>query len=115
MLCADCVLNEGLIRVRDGLAVEVKPDRLVVKRGNDEVEALPGEVRHLVNALVEGAERLGGEPDKARCCSVALGLVGLPVCGWPTDTPIQVRSSDRMGTPRVPQKGNKWVRPPGSS
>lgn len=58
VLCADCALSEGLIRVRDDLAVEVKRDRLVVKRGHAEVEVFPHEVRHLVSALAEAAGRL---------------------------------------------------------
>ena len=58
VLCADCALSEGVIRVRDDLAVEVRHDRLVIKRGKASVEVLPGEIRHLVNALVEAATRL---------------------------------------------------------
>jgi hypothetical protein len=50
--------SRGVIRVREDLAVEVKRDRLVVQRGEAEVEVLPGEIRHLVNALAEGAARL---------------------------------------------------------
>ena len=52
VLCADCALVEGVIRVRDDLAVEVKRDRLMVQRGKAQVEVFPGEIRHLVNALV---------------------------------------------------------------
>jgi hypothetical protein len=33
VLCADCALDEGSIRVREDLAVEVKRDRLLVQRG----------------------------------------------------------------------------------
>jgi hypothetical protein len=40
------------------LVVEVKRDRLVIQRGKAEVEVLPGEIRHLVNALAEAAVRL---------------------------------------------------------
>ena len=58
VLCADCALVEGVIRVRENLAVEVKRDRLVVRRGKAEVEVFPGEIRHLVNALAEAAARL---------------------------------------------------------
>ena len=54
----DCALSEGVIRVRDDLAVEVKRDRLWIQRGKAELEVLPGESRHLVNALVEAATRL---------------------------------------------------------
>jgi hypothetical protein len=42
VLCADCALDEGVIRVRDDLAVEVKRDRLLVRRGEAGVEVLPG-------------------------------------------------------------------------
>jgi hypothetical protein len=58
VLCADCALDEKVIRVRDDLAIEVKRDRLVVRRGKAEVEVFPGEIRHLVNALAEAAGRL---------------------------------------------------------
>jgi len=58
VLCTDCALSEGVIRVRDDLAVEVKRDRLLIGRGNSEVEVFAGEVRHLVDALVEGAARM---------------------------------------------------------
>jgi hypothetical protein len=37
------------------LAVEVKRDRLLIQRGKAEVQVFPGEIRHLVNALAEGA------------------------------------------------------------
>ena len=47
--------------MREDLAVKVKRDRLVVRRGQAVVEVLPGEVRHLVNALAEGAGRLVGQ------------------------------------------------------
>jgi hypothetical protein len=57
VLCADCALDEGVIRVREDLAVEVRRDRLLVQRGKAEVEVFAGEIRHLVNALVEGAAR----------------------------------------------------------
>jgi hypothetical protein len=58
VLCADCALDEGVIRVREDLALEVKRDRLVVRRGQAKVEVLPGEVRHLLNALAEAAGSL---------------------------------------------------------
>ena len=51
VLCEDCALSEGVIRVREDLAVEVKRDRLLIQRGKAEVEVFPGEIRHLVNAL----------------------------------------------------------------
>lgn len=43
--------------VRDALAVEVKRDRLLVRRGHGEVEVYPREARHLVNTLVKGVVR----------------------------------------------------------
>ena len=45
--------SREVIRVREDLAVEVKCDRLVVRRGQAVVEVFPGEIRHLVNALAE--------------------------------------------------------------
>jgi hypothetical protein len=33
VLCADCALDEGVIRVREDLAIEVKHDRLLVRHG----------------------------------------------------------------------------------
>jgi hypothetical protein len=48
----------GVIRVREDLAVEAKRDRLVVRRGEMQVEVFPGEIRHLVNALVEAAGKV---------------------------------------------------------
>ncbi|HSR29056.1 MAG TPA: hypothetical protein VLY63_00725 [Anaerolineae bacterium] len=44
--------------MREDLAVEVKRDRLLVRRGRVEMEVLPGEIRHLVNALAEATGRL---------------------------------------------------------
>ena len=61
VLCVDCALSEGLIRVREDLAVEVRRDRLLIQRGKTEVEVLSGEIRHLVNALVEATARLGDQ------------------------------------------------------
>jgi hypothetical protein len=58
VLCADCALDESVIRVREDLAVEVKSDRLLVRRGEAEVEVFPGEIRYVVNALAEAAVRL---------------------------------------------------------
>ena len=60
VLCADCALVDEIIRVRDDLAVEVKRDRLLVRRGETEVEVFPGEIRHLVNALADVATRRDG-------------------------------------------------------
>jgi hypothetical protein len=58
VLCPDCVKDADAIRLSGGLTVEVGHDRLLVRRGSDVVEVLAGEVRHLVDALVEGAVRL---------------------------------------------------------
>ena len=58
VLCRDCALTEGVIRVREDLAVEAKRDRLLIQRGKAEVDVFPGEIRHLVNALAEATERL---------------------------------------------------------
>ena len=58
MLCEDCALVEGVIRVRGDLAVEIKPHRLLTQRGEVEVEVFPGEMRHLVDALVEAGVRM---------------------------------------------------------
>ena len=33
VLCADCALSEGVIWVREDLAVKVKRDRLLIRRG----------------------------------------------------------------------------------
>ena len=56
--CEDCALSEGVVRVREDLAVKVKRDWLLVQRGKAEVEIFLGEIRHLVNTLAEGAARL---------------------------------------------------------
>jgi hypothetical protein len=53
VLCEDCALSEGVIRVREDLAVEVKSDRLLVRRGEAAVEVFPGDIRRLVNALAK--------------------------------------------------------------
>ena len=50
VLCADCALSEEVIRARENLAVEVKRDRLLVRRGDAGVEVFPGAIRHLVSA-----------------------------------------------------------------
>jgi 3-deoxy-D-arabino-heptulosonate 7-phosphate (DAHP) synthase class II len=57
-LCEACALSEGVIRVRDDLAVEAKRDRLLVQRGDVEAEVFAGEIRHLVAALVDAAAEL---------------------------------------------------------
>ena len=47
------------IRVADDLVVN-REGRLVVRRGSASVTLLPSEVRHSVDALVEGAAKLVG-------------------------------------------------------
>ncbi len=58
VLCEDCALDEKVIRVREDLAVEVKRDRLLLRRGEAEVDVFRDEIRHLVNALAEAAGRV---------------------------------------------------------
>jgi hypothetical protein len=58
VLCPDCIRTSDSIRLAGGLSVEVGHDRLLVRRGSDVIEVLAGEVRHLVDALVEGAAGL---------------------------------------------------------
>jgi hypothetical protein len=58
VVCADCALSEGVIRVRDDLAVEVKRDRLLVRRGRAEVDVFPGGIRHPLSALAKATGRL---------------------------------------------------------
>lgn len=61
VLCEDCALTDDIVRVREDLVIGVKRDRLLIQRGEAEVEVFPGEIRHLVNALVEAAVRLVGQ------------------------------------------------------
>jgi hypothetical protein len=61
--CEDCALSQGVIRVREDLAVEVKRDRLLIQRGKAEVEVFSGEIRHLVSALAEAAVRLADQEE----------------------------------------------------
>jgi hypothetical protein len=65
VLCTDCALDEGVVRVRDDLAVEVKRDRLVIQRGKGEVEVFP--IRYLVNALAEALGRWYAQPVHSAC------------------------------------------------
>jgi len=58
VLCADCALSEDVIPVRDDLPVEAKRDRLLVQRGNVEVEVFAGEIRHRVAAVADAAAEL---------------------------------------------------------
>jgi hypothetical protein len=60
VLCEDCALSQDVIRVREDLAFEAKQDRVVIQRGEAEVEVFPNEIRHLANALAEAAARLVG-------------------------------------------------------
>jgi hypothetical protein len=57
MLCGHCMKDTDAIRVVDDLVV-IEDDRLVVRRGDASVAVMPGEVRHLVDALVEGTVKL---------------------------------------------------------
>ena len=57
-LCPDCARTTDAIRLAGGLTVEVREDRLLVRRGGAVVKVFPHEVRHLVDALVEAAARL---------------------------------------------------------
>lgn len=41
--------------MREDRVVAVKEERSVVRRGEAEVEAFPGEIRHLVSALLEAS------------------------------------------------------------
>jgi hypothetical protein len=58
ILCEGCTRTADAIRVTDNLVVVVEDGRLVVRRGDSTVVVLPHEVRHLVDALEEGAVRL---------------------------------------------------------
>jgi hypothetical protein len=49
----NCAFSEGVIRLREDLAIEIKRDRLLIQRGKVEVGMLPGGIRHPVNALAE--------------------------------------------------------------
>ena len=85
--------------MRDDLAVEVKRDRLVVRRGQAKVEVFPGEIRHLVNALAEAAGRLvdlRAAPKRSLAClmmpqGVAALFLSLPVdrIRYLCDDPLQ--------------------------
>ena len=58
IVCERCTRTADAIRVTEDLAVAVEDGRLVVRRGRTAVEVLPHEVRHLVDALVEGVVSL---------------------------------------------------------
>ncbi len=58
ILCEGCIRTADAIRVTDDLVVVVEGGRLLVRRGGATVVVLSHEVRCLVNALMEGAERL---------------------------------------------------------
>ena len=49
------------VRQARGLTVHVGHDTLLLRRGGDTFEVFPQEVRHLVDALVEGAVELVDE------------------------------------------------------
>jgi hypothetical protein len=58
MLCEDCMKDTDAIRVAEDLVVVIEEDRLVVRRGGASVEVRSSEVRHLVDALMEGTAKL---------------------------------------------------------
>lgn len=58
VLCPDGIRVKDAIRLAGGLTVEVGEDRLFVRRRDDVVEVLPGEVRHLEDAQVEAVKGL---------------------------------------------------------
>ncbi len=60
VLCGDCIKATDAIRVVDELVVVIEGGKLLVQRGSAAGEVSPGEVRHLVDALVEGTEKLVG-------------------------------------------------------
>ena len=72
--CEDCALSEGVIRVGEDLAIEIRRDRLLIQRGKAEVEVFPGEIRHLVSALVEVETRLAAEAQVSTRASVNQGV-----------------------------------------
>ena len=52
------------VRQARGLTVHVGNDTLLLRRGGEAFEVYPQEVRHLVDALVEGAVELVDELDE---------------------------------------------------
>ena len=54
VLCPDCIRETDAIRLDGGRMVELREDRLLLRRGYEVVEALPDEVRHLADTLVDG-------------------------------------------------------------
>ncbi|MEJ2738051.1 MAG: hypothetical protein P8189_31600 [Anaerolineae bacterium] len=65
VLCADCALTEGGIRVRDDLAVEVKRDRLLILCGETEVTmaSCRGDVDAVRSKIGAVQQRAGGRPE----------------------------------------------------
>jgi hypothetical protein len=58
VLYLECISANDAIRLTaTALAVAVEKDMLLVRQGDCVVEVLPGDVQHLVDALVEGAAR----------------------------------------------------------
>jgi hypothetical protein len=55
-----CIADKASIRVADELVVVIEEDKRVLRRGDVSLGVLPGEVRHLVDALVEGVGKAGG-------------------------------------------------------
>ena len=48
VVCPDWVRKEDAIRLPGGLTVEIGENRLLLRRGRTEIEALPHEVRHII-------------------------------------------------------------------
>jgi hypothetical protein len=55
-VCRYCAGMADAIRLASGLMVEVEEDRIQVNRGSAASEVFHGEVRHLVDALVQAAD-----------------------------------------------------------
>ncbi len=85
VLCEDCALSQGAIRVREDLAVEIRRDRLLIQRGGAQVEVFPGEIRHLVNPLVKAVVRLVeqkiAETYHSGECAVGYAAAPVPISG----------------------------------
>jgi hypothetical protein len=60
VLCADCALSEGVIRVREDLVVEVKRDRLVIQRGKAELGRLGDADENLLRHFSEYLDTMNG-------------------------------------------------------
>lgn len=56
-----CALSKSVSGVRDDLAVDVKRDRLLSRRGKAGIAVSPGELRHPASALADAAVRPVGQ------------------------------------------------------